>query len=477
MKTALRLFVLVLSCSAALGGTITVPSWTAAQLQSGESANFVTGGPDGNVWATEQAKGQILKINPADGSVTRYPLPANTIPLQITAGSDGNLWFSGGQLQGSSPVSIIGRVTTAGGMTIFNYPDPMAFTLLASGPIAGSSDGKVYVVNTTNYKIGIISPAASAKVRATSLAVTEIATPFGIGNLLVIAARLAGGIDFCGTSKEVCGTVINGQLNSFHLPMTAYPTGVDECTVAGGANMMCVDTTSSIGGGESRLWTCNSSGTTCTSSTWPNDSCAAGKLSCNGADCVAGAAPSLSYNTSCQDLKAADLTSSTTTNYKVSGPGGAFLLDPHLFRTRDLYVVAAGQSLSTHDGVVEMGKVVAPNCDPPVSFGSGMNPFSMSARVGDSTGLNSGLDVGFIQGVPPIVLTITGQIPSGWTPSADSSRVGGTCLSDGDFTFAFTATDARGCKATLTVIVHVEKERPTPLLDALGSLASPSGRH
>jgi hypothetical protein len=492
MKTALRLFVLVLSCSAALG-TITVPSWTAAQLLPGESASFATGAPDGNVWATEQAKGQILKINPADGSVTRYPLPANTIPLQITAGPDGNLWFSGGQVQGGGPVSIIGRVTTAGAITIFNYPEARAFTLLSSGPIAGSSDGKVYVVNTASKKIGIINPAASAKVGTSSLVVTEIALAFNSVGITLIASRQSGGIDYCGQSARDCGTLINGVLAPFSLP-AGSPSGVSECA----AGMICIDTTNTLGATASKFWKCDSSGANCISSDWPDDGCGAGKLSCTSADCVAGEAPAHAYNPSCKDLMAADLTSSPPTLYKINGPGGVNLTDAFLFQRQggrskladarplqqsgERSVVATGPN-SSGDSTPNIGNTAAPNCVPAVGLivggysegGPLFSPFfppmhEFQLRVGEFFELSATA----YNGSEPYTYSYLGAVP-GLKPEkdGDSVVVKGTLAAKGTYSFTIIATDARGCKAESTFTIETEHARNSSPLDGfLDALAS-----
>jgi uncharacterized repeat protein (TIGR01451 family) len=341
MKTAMRIFALLLGCSAALGEGIPVPSWIAAQLQPGESASFSTGGPDGNIWATEQAKGQILKINPEDGSVTRYALAANTIPLEITAGPDGNFWFSGGQLQGGSPVSIIGRFTTAGAITIFNYPDSRAFTLLSSGPITGSPDGNVYVANPASKKIGIINAAASTS----SLVLTEASLPFDFVGIPIIAPRQAGGIYVCGQSAKYCGALIGGRPNLISLPTTERPTGVSEC-----GSSACVATSGGIG--SNSLWKIS----------YPehiigpfpyvlSNSFQIGKISCTDRLCL-GAAGST--------LAAMDLTSDPPTSYSVGSPPGVNVTDVRFYLPPQggLYVLATGKSASTPEPTVFIGKAI-----------------------------------------------------------------------------------------------------------------------
>src|SRR5690349_12794015 len=53
----------------------------------------ITAGPDGNLWFT-LADDQIGRITPA-GQVTAFPVPQSPFgPESITSGPDGNLWFT-----------------------------------------------------------------------------------------------------------------------------------------------------------------------------------------------------------------------------------------------------------------------------------------------------------------------------------------------------------------------------------------------
>ena len=58
------------------------------------SAPFgITAGPDGNLWFTEE-RNNIGRITTA-GAITEFAVPtANSEPFGITAGPDGNLWFT-----------------------------------------------------------------------------------------------------------------------------------------------------------------------------------------------------------------------------------------------------------------------------------------------------------------------------------------------------------------------------------------------
>ena len=84
----------------------------------GPAPHFITAGPDGNLWFTEQGKNKIGRLTPA-GVFTEFPDPdRDAFPEGIAAGADGNLWF----VENSG--HKVGRITTDG--TITEFPLPVA---------------------------------------------------------------------------------------------------------------------------------------------------------------------------------------------------------------------------------------------------------------------------------------------------------------------------------------------------------------
>jgi virginiamycin B lyase len=80
----------------------------------------ITAGPDGNLWFTEAGARMIGSINPITGGITQFPFCTNAClwnPFAIVTGPDGNLWFS--QAYGK-----VGNVTTTGVFTEFQLPPP-----------------------------------------------------------------------------------------------------------------------------------------------------------------------------------------------------------------------------------------------------------------------------------------------------------------------------------------------------------------
>ncbi len=55
---------------------------------------YITKGPDGNLWFTENDGNNIGQITPS-GVVTEFAIPTlRSAPRVITQGPDGNLWFT-----------------------------------------------------------------------------------------------------------------------------------------------------------------------------------------------------------------------------------------------------------------------------------------------------------------------------------------------------------------------------------------------
>src|SRR5215472_10640264 len=79
----------------------------------------ITAGPDGNLWFTESLGNKIGRITPA-GNIMEFPLPrgcpsftGSCLPSGIVAGPDGNLWFT------ENEGRRIGRITVTGFITEF----------------------------------------------------------------------------------------------------------------------------------------------------------------------------------------------------------------------------------------------------------------------------------------------------------------------------------------------------------------------
>ncbi len=103
----------------------------------------ITAGSDGNLWFTldDTSEGsEIGRITPSGAIIRGSPLPGSDYVTMsgITAGPDGNLWFT--YQDWNTNESAIGRITTSGVITLF--PTPTANS--GSSDITTGPDGNLW---------------------------------------------------------------------------------------------------------------------------------------------------------------------------------------------------------------------------------------------------------------------------------------------------------------------------------------------
>ncbi len=142
------IYLLSLSSLPALATVGSITEFSPASLPRG-----ITAGPDGNVWFTELDGNRIGRIT-TTGSFTEFKIPSTCGypdgcgPIGITSGPDGNLWFTA--FDGNS----IWRLTPSGSFTgAFHTPTktsrPYSITV---GP-----DGNLWFTEYIGNKIGRLS--------------------------------------------------------------------------------------------------------------------------------------------------------------------------------------------------------------------------------------------------------------------------------------------------------------------------------
>jgi streptogramin lyase len=125
------LFLLTVSGAGASPGSIVEFS-----IPTQNSAPFgITAGPDGNVWFTEEAGGKVGRITPT-GKITEFPVSGGLL-RNITMGPHGNLWFTAAW--------GIGRITPSGTVTTF----PQSSSTLQG--IAAGPDQNLWVVDHVGW--------------------------------------------------------------------------------------------------------------------------------------------------------------------------------------------------------------------------------------------------------------------------------------------------------------------------------------
>jgi DNA-binding beta-propeller fold protein YncE len=107
----------------------------------------ITAGPDGNLWFTEHDAHAIARITPM-GIVTEFGIPSGGRPTGIVNGPDGNLWFIE-----PGATNAVGRITPMGGVS--EYPIPTANT--EPGGIAVGPDGNLWITEKSANKVARVS--------------------------------------------------------------------------------------------------------------------------------------------------------------------------------------------------------------------------------------------------------------------------------------------------------------------------------
>ena len=150
MNTRISSRTVIVAVIATALGLLGAPAWAEAPSSGGDiMPEAITAGPDGNMWFTESgssAKG-IGRITP-EGDVTEFSVPSSggTQRWGIAAGPDGNMWFT--ETFGTNG---IGRITPTGAVT--QYPVSNA----APAGIAAGPDSTIWWAS--EGMIGKISPA------------------------------------------------------------------------------------------------------------------------------------------------------------------------------------------------------------------------------------------------------------------------------------------------------------------------------
>ena len=214
---AKRLGLIVVAAALVLGfgveGTaaaLSVGSITEFSVPTLSSAPFgITAGPDGNMWFTEQSGSNIGRITPS-GTITEYPLPSSYNLFGITAGPDGNLWFVGTN-------GKIGKITPSGTITEFAVQGANSS---AEGITAGA-DGNLWFTEPFANNIGRITPSGT---------ISEFALPAANGVPLAIAAGPDGNLWFTEGAGKIgrittSGTITEFALGAFGHGITAGPDG------------------------------------------------------------------------------------------------------------------------------------------------------------------------------------------------------------------------------------------------------------
>jgi streptogramin lyase len=123
------------------------------------SADRITAGADGNIWFTDAGHRKVGRITSA-GAITEFGLPdTGGSPYGIAVGPDKNIWITVTGV-GQGRQDWIGRISTSGEVTKFSAGspiDPASWT--SPEGIAAGPDGNIWFTEASAGRIGRMTPA------------------------------------------------------------------------------------------------------------------------------------------------------------------------------------------------------------------------------------------------------------------------------------------------------------------------------
>ena len=147
--------------------------------------DFITAGPDGNVWFTENQANKIGQVTPS-GLITEFPIPTPTsYPMGITTGPDGNIWFT------ENLGNKVGRIKPDGTqVTEFPLPEsPNYPTQITVGP-----DGNLWFIEGSGLLFGRLDPSNGQLTEYRLNSVSQSLTSGPDGNLWFTEGSMIGRI-------------------------------------------------------------------------------------------------------------------------------------------------------------------------------------------------------------------------------------------------------------------------------------------
>jgi virginiamycin B lyase len=190
-----------------------------AEVPFGENAYIpgIVSGSDGNLWVTEYDADKIARVT-LNGTITEFPLPTANAPGWIAAGPDGNLWIN----EDTVAVNTIGRMTTAGAVTEFPLPPPFHTERVANasdiGPVTAGPDGNIWFSLPAANSIGVMSTSGTL--------LTTYPVPTANSQPDFISTGPDGNMWFDEHAANKIGrlTIASGRIDEFPIPTpNSYP--------------------------------------------------------------------------------------------------------------------------------------------------------------------------------------------------------------------------------------------------------------
>ena len=198
----------------------------------------ITAGPDGNLWYTDTNGNAVVRVTPG-GAVTAFPLPTGNpccAPFGITSGPDGKVWFT--EWNGNSVDSI----TTDG--TLHKYGITQGECASATGGtnkpqmITVGPDGNLWFTVACTAQIGRLTPQGRMTLFNVPVPTTgPFANDPGSLDLFAIAPGPDGNIWFTEAQdgNAIGRITMQGVVTIFPLPLGPYSTSGNAITAIPGS--------------------------------------------------------------------------------------------------------------------------------------------------------------------------------------------------------------------------------------------------
>ena len=198
----------------------TVLNTFSAGITAGAGLFAITAGPDGNLWFTEQTGNRVGRITPA-GVVSEFGIAAAGMsPSGIVTGADGALWVA--ENGASNAGNNVLRVTTAGAMT--QYQNGISANAGLVG-IAAGPDGNLWFTESNGNRIGRmlsgVEPVVTAAPQLSGSPVIGTALSVTTGTWKYLPTSYRYRWLRCTTAAATKCTTISGQTKATYTITTA----------------------------------------------------------------------------------------------------------------------------------------------------------------------------------------------------------------------------------------------------------------
>jgi len=191
------------------------------------SPESISAGPDGNLWFTEPDANQIGRITPT-GQITLFTVPTpGSQPTGITAGPNGNIWFTeaasrhiGEYFLTGSPPAAAAPTTTALAADVSAPAVGQTVHLTATVASAAGTPGGTVTFFDGNTALGTVSLDASGR--------AVLSTAFGTAGSHTLTAVFNGTADFAPSRSAALNEAVSQAATTAALTASANPAPVGQ---------------------------------------------------------------------------------------------------------------------------------------------------------------------------------------------------------------------------------------------------------